>query len=122
MNLEWKTRRFETLTINDLYNLLAIQLKNVDKYAGVSWNVGGGNEVSVSLNELTTLCQQITGNQILIKKVKENRVADIPWYITDNSKISNLSGWQPTISKEQILTETFDWMKNNENILKNILG
>lgn len=112
----------DMLHVNDLYNLLAIQLKNVDKYAGVSWNVGGGNEVSVSLNELTTLCQQITGNQILIKKVTENRVADIPWYITDNSKISTLSGWQPTISKEQILTETFDWMKNNENILKNILS
>lgn len=112
----------DMLHVNDLYNLLAIQLKNVDKYAGVSWNVGGGNEVSVSLNELTTLCQQITGNQILIKKVTENRIADIPWYITDNSKISTLSGWQPTISKEQILTETFDWMKNNENILKNILS
>ena len=112
----------DMLHVQDLYRLLKIQLNDVEKYSGFSWNVGGGNEVSVSLFELTDLCQEITGNKVKINKIKENRVADIPWYITDNSKISNLSGWQPTISKKQILTETFDWMKNNENILKNILS
>lgn len=112
----------DMLHVNDLYNLLAIQIQNVDKYTGISWNVGGGKDVSVSLCELTTLCQQITGNQISIKKVTENRIADIPWYITDNTKISKISGWKPIVSKEKILSETFDWMKSNENILKNILG
>jgi CDP-paratose 2-epimerase len=112
----------DMLHVQDLYKLLAIQLNDVDKFSGFSWNVGGGNDVSVSLFELTELCQEITANKIKINKINENRVADIPWYITDNSKISKLSGWKPTISKEKILIETFEWMKDNENILKNILS
>lgn len=112
----------DMLHVNDLYNLLEIQLKDSLKFAGRPWNVGGGREVSVSLNELTDLCTSITGNKISIKSVKENRVADIPWYITDSNDVKKVSGWEPTYSVEKIMTEIYDWIKENEDMLKPILG
>lgn len=112
----------DMLHVNDLYALLKIQLKDISSYKGVSWNVGGGLDISVSLQELTGLAKNVTGNQVDITKVVENRVADIPWYITDNSAITKASGWKPTSSVDYIISDVFNWMKENESILKPILG
>lgn len=112
----------DMLHVNDLFNLLEIQLNDPLKYGGRPWNVGGGRDVSVSLNELTQLCTSITGNKIQIKSVKENRVADIPWYITDSNDVKKVSGWGPIYSVEKIMSEIYYWIKENEGMLKPILG
>jgi CDP-paratose 2-epimerase len=111
----------DMLHVHDLYCLLEIQLANPSVYAGKPWNVGGGEKVSVSLQELTNICEKITGNTIPIKSVKENRVADIPWYITDASEVKKVSGWEPKYSVEMIMQDVFDWIKENERMLKPIL-
>jgi CDP-paratose 2-epimerase len=112
----------DILHVNDLYRLLEIQIDAPSLYASQSWNVGGGLFGSVSLQELTKYCSEITGNSIKINKVKENRVADIPWYVTDNSQINEISGWKPTISVEEVLLEIFEWLRINEISLKSILS
>jgi CDP-paratose 2-epimerase len=110
------------LHVDDLYSLVKIQLEDVNTYSGNIYNVGGGVSVSASLQELTAYCQKITGNTIEIGSVKENRAADIPVYISDNTKISTLSGWQPTRSVETILTDIYQWLVANEADLKPILS
>jgi CDP-paratose 2-epimerase len=112
----------DMLHVHDLYRLLEIQLANPSVYAGKPWNVGGGETVSVSLQELTHICEKITGNKIPIKSVKENRVADIPWYITDASEIKKVAGWEPKYTVEYILKEIYNWILKDEHILKDILS
>ena len=112
----------DMLHVHDLYRLLEIQLAEPSVYAGRPWNVGGGTSVSVSLQELTQICERITGNHIPITSVKENRVADIPWYITDATAIKKVSGWEPLYSVGMIMQDVYDWIKENEEILKPILG
>lgn len=111
----------DILHTKDLYELIKWQISNIDLINGDTFNVGGGTEVSVSLLELTHLCEKITGNKIEIESVKETRQADIPVYITDNSKITSLSGWKPKIKPEQIMTEIIDWIAQNEKDLESIL-
>ena len=112
----------DMLHVNDLFRLLEIQITDPNQFSGRPWNVGGGREVSVSLNELTDLCTVITGNKVPIKSVKENRVADIPWYITDSNDVQKISGWSPSYSVDKIMFEIYDWIKENEDMLKPILG
>jgi CDP-paratose 2-epimerase len=112
----------DMLHVNDLYDLLSIQLNNPDKYTGRPWNVGGGKNVSVSLRELTKICEEITGNSIVIRSVPKNRVADIPWYITDSQDIRSVSDWEPKYTVEMIMLEIFNWIKTNEEELKPILS
>lgn len=112
----------DILHINDLFDLINLQIQDIDIYSGEIFNVGGGIETSVSLKELTSHCEKITGNKIQIKKVKENRSADIPIYITDNTKIRNMSGWQPKIRTEEILSDVFLWLRENENNVKKLLN
>lgn len=112
----------DILHVNDLFRLVDWQIHNMDAVNGAVYNTGGGREISVSLCELTALCEDITGNKIPIKEVPENRAADIRIYITDNSKVTQETGWKPNISVKQIVQEIYDWIKSNEHILKPILG
>jgi CDP-paratose 2-epimerase len=111
----------DILHVQDLYRLIDYQLHNLDKVNGQTFNVGGGKEVSVSLKELTAICQRITGNKIAIDKISANREADIRMYITDNSRIEKLTGWKPEISVDRILEDIYLWIQQNHKDLEPIL-
>ncbi len=111
----------DLLHIQDLFRLIDYQIHNLDKVNGEVYNAGGGNDVSVSLLELTSLCQKTTGNQILIDKVAETRAADIRLYVTDNSKVTAHTGWKPEILPLQIMEEIHNWIEENDRQLEAIL-
>jgi len=112
----------DILHVDDLFELVQYQLQNLDQMTGKILNVGGGREVSVSLQELTEICQRVTGNTVPIASQAENRQADIALYLTDNTRVTELTGWQPKRSAEQIVTEVYHWLRENETQLKPILG
>jgi len=112
----------DILHIDDLFSLIDLQIHNPDTYNGQLFNVGGGPDISLSLQELTTLCQEVTGNRIPIEKVKENRPADIRIYLTDNTKVTSLSGWKPSLRKEQVVADVFNWIHHHERQLVSILS
>ncbi len=111
----------DMMHVKDLYRLIDWQLHNIDKVNGEILNAGGGVEVSASLQELTKICQRVTGKTIPISQVTENRPADIRLYITDNTKVTNLTGWKPEIGMEQIVEEITAWLDENRDALEPIL-
>ena len=111
----------DVLHIKDLFELIDFQIHNFEKVRNQTFNVGGGPQCSISLRELTDICVQITGNKIEIGKEDQDRKADIRIYITDNSKISKLTGWQPESKIEDIVEDVYSWIKRNESQLYNIL-
>jgi CDP-paratose 2-epimerase len=108
--------------IKDLFHVIDLQIHQTDKFNGQIFNIGGGRKISTSLQELTAVCERITGNKIPIQPVPETRKADIRLYITDNSKITDLTGWSPQITVDEIMGDIFHWIKNNEQQLKSILS
>lgn len=111
----------DVLHVDDLFQILNLQMHNLDLYNNQVFNIGGGQQTSLSLQELTVLCEEITGNVIQIEKVVENRQADLRMYITDNTKITSLSQWKPVIGCREILEDVFAWLRGNEKALKEIL-
>jgi CDP-paratose 2-epimerase len=112
----------DALHILDLFDLVDFELHNFDKVNGCTFNAGGGLASSVSLRELTGICVEITGNKVGASSIMENRKGDIPIYITDNSKIHSCTGWQPARNINDIVTDTFNWIHNNEQQLNPILN
>ncbi len=86
----------DLLHIDDLLDLLDRQLANFAAHNGRTYNVGGGVACSLSLQETTRLCQEITGRSVPIKQTTDNRPADLMLYITDTSRVSAATGWRPT--------------------------
>jgi CDP-paratose 2-epimerase len=85
----------DILHIHELFRLVDWQMNNLNSVSGKVFNVGGGVDCSVSLMELTAFCEKITGNKINIKPVPENRKADVRIYITDNTSVTEQTGWKP---------------------------
>lgn len=111
----------DVLHINDLFELIKYQINHLSALSGMSFNVGGGEENSVSLLELTEYCQNITGNKVIIDKKISTRAGDVRIYITDNSKITSITKWKPSSTIQQTLIDIYEWLKKNEEIVYNAL-
>ncbi|MCB0820797.1 MAG: NAD-dependent epimerase/dehydratase family protein [Bacteroidetes bacterium] len=112
----------DILHIDDLFSLVADQLKHFDKYEGHTLNAGGGRNCSVSLKELTGICRDLTGNTIPIQEVKEERVADVRIYLTDNSFATSLNNWSPKHTPESVMEDIYRWLHDNNKQLEPILS
>jgi len=110
----------DVLNINDLCDLVELQLEDIDKYSGETYNVGGGIENSLSLIELTKLCQEVTGEEIDISLVEEIRKADVPYYVTDYSKLNKASGWKPKRNVKKTISDISHWIKENKDVLEEV--
>jgi CDP-paratose 2-epimerase len=111
----------DVLHVDDLCDLVTLQIQRLDALAGGVFNVGGGTERSVSLSELTTLCQRVTGAVVPIRAVPETRPVDIPLYITDASKLLGATGWSPRRSVETLVSDVHEWIRAHEQRLGPIL-
>ena len=111
----------DILHVNDLVDLVDLQIHQIEKFEGKIYNVGGGLENSVSLLEMTAICEKISGNKITIDSETATRPADLRMYITDNSLIEKEIGWKPKRSVETVFTDIYNWIKENENQLETIL-
>jgi len=112
----------DLLHVDDLAELVAAQIAAIGRFRGEVFNVGGSAEVSLSLAEATELCRQITGRRLEIGRVPENRPADVIWYITDNGNTAEVFQWRPRRGAAQILTDTFNWLREHEAEFREVFG
>jgi len=111
----------DLLHVDDLVDLVGEQLANPGAWAGRTVNVGGGREVSLSLLETTALCAEISGRQIEIERSAAQRPGDVPVYISDCSRLAGMTTWRPQRSARQVLVDTFDWIVDNEHVVRRTL-
>jgi CDP-paratose 2-epimerase len=112
----------DVLHVDDLYDLLVSQLKNFDRHTGRVYNVGGGMQNSVSLRELSALCQRIADRKIEFGCVAETRDADIPYYVSDCQAIGQAAGWKPQRSLDRLLQDIWRWLTEHRRLLEPILS
>ncbi len=112
----------DILHVADLYRLIDFQMNHMDQINSGIFNVGGGNDISISLCELTAYCRNITGEDIQIKSVMEDRRGDIPYYISDTAKVTRETGWTPEITVTETIREITAWIQDNKKELKSILS
>ena len=111
----------DVMHVFDLFDLVDFEMHHFDQVKGQVFNAGGGYTCSMSLFELSDLCAKVTGNKVATNAVAETRQADIPWYITDNTKIIGATGWQPKRTLHTTVEDTYNWIATNQLDLKKIL-
>lgn len=110
----------DMLHVHDLTDLIAVQVRDFDQWDGWLGNVAGGLDCSASLQELTAICQNVTGNPIDIAPVAENRPSDLRIFIADCSKLFARTPWRPKRSVPDIVADTHHWILENEEALKKL--
>jgi len=105
----------------DLFSLINTQISQISDWNGDVFNVGGGREISVSMQELTALCQEATGKAVPITEDKSTSSVDIPLYVSNTKKIQNTFNWRPKISASELIRDIAKWVAENETKLKTLL-
>lgn len=111
----------DLMHVDDLFGLIDLEFDQMDRLSGRILNAGGGREISLSLRETTALCQEITGNRIEIGGIAENRPADLSIYLTDNSLVEKVIGWQPERPPGEVLSDIHLWIREHEVLLRGVL-
>lgn len=108
----------DILHVQDAIELIEYQIHNILQFDGHIFNAGGGRSNSISLMEMSGLCENICGHKIEIESVTEQRLADLRIYISDYSKLNQSINWAPKYSLDKVFTDIFDWINQNEKTLK----
>lgn len=108
----------DVLHIDDLCELIHKQIKIINKIYNKLYTVGGSKISYTSLKNLTKICQNITGNKISIDKKRSTSIYDIPYFITDNRKVSRAYKWRPKKNINKIVYDITTWINNNKNLIQ----
>lgn len=108
----------DLLHVDDLLALIDEQLSDPARWDGVTANVGGGREGSLSLLETTALCAEITGNRLEVGSDTETRPGDVPVYLSDCSRLFELTSWRPLRAPGEILVDIHRWILDNETAVR----
>ena len=106
----------DVLHVDDLVDLLEAQLLDPGHWSGVTVNVGGGTEVSLSLREATALCSELTGKDPRIGSDPETRPGDIPFYVSDCSRLHALTDWRPQRNAREVIADTIEWIGSERSL------
>ena len=108
----------DLIHIDDVCEIIFLQIKKINKIFNNTFNVGGGINNSISLRQLTLKCEKLTKHKLNIGKIKKTSSFDIPYYVSDNSKIYKFYQWKPIKNIDQILEDVFVWLKENKSVEK----
>ncbi len=79
------------------------------------FNFGGGNKISVEM--LIKKIIELYGKKIQIKKISEERSAEISEQYVSFHKAEKILGWKPKTSLEEGLKKTLYWYKMHKDLL-----
>jgi len=108
----------DVVHILDVCKLVSQQIKKINNINNLTLNAGGGKKNAISLKDLTKICQKITSNKIKIFSKKFTSDYDIPYYVTNNSKVNKIYKWYPKKKILNIAQDIYKWMILNRKILK----
>jgi len=107
----------DILHVDDLAELAATQASCMNHFHGRTLNVGGGLNFSLSLREMTTECEELTGMRIAIEPEMAERPADLRIYVTDSRKIEQHCQWKPSRGPDIVLRDIYRWVSDNRELV-----
>lgn len=110
----------DLLWIDDLVAAYAGLYQNADNVAGKIFNIGGGPNNVLSLNELVDILKN-AGVMAQSPVNAEWRHGDQKIFVCDISKISSEIQWKPTVTPHQGVDKLIEWTVTNKEMLNKIL-
>lgn len=106
----------DLLFVDDLLSAYDLAAKNIDKTAGQIYNIGGGQENTLSIwKEFGPLLEKELGQDIPVSW-EPWRPGDQKVFIADISKASRDLGWKPKVGVELGIQKLFEWVRANRDL------
>jgi len=105
----------DILYVEDLLCAFEAAYANREHTAGQIYNIGGGQQNTISLLELMDRMERLTGARTTCK-FGEQRAGDQLIYVTDHGKFSSHTGWQPRVSLDGIVNGICNWYRGHHQL------
>jgi CDP-paratose 2-epimerase len=103
----------DLLHVDDLVSAYRSIIRNADEAAGQVFNVGGGNDCVLSVNQLVGMLRSNLSNV----SYGEERPGDQRIFISDNSKMLQATGWAPQIGVNPGVAALRQWIASERDML-----
>jgi len=97
---------------SDLAELLWLQMRDTRSGGDRIFNLGGGLRNSISLAELTAICDQRFGTHAP-QPDSRSRPFDLPWVVMDANKAKQRFNWEPKRTLPSILDELTEHVRSH---------
>jgi CDP-paratose 2-epimerase len=105
----------DTLWVGDLIDAYERALERIDEVSGEVFNVGGGPENTMSLNELVRLLDRSFGKPFN-PPYADWRPGDQRVFVADVRKAERLLGWAPRIRTVEGVEKLLGWVRENRGL------
>ena len=107
----------DLLNVGDLIAAYDAAWSRIDAVSGQEFNVGGGMRNNISIwAEFGPMLEKLAGRKIDVT-YGDWRPGDQPIYVSDTSKAEELLGWKPVVSIQQGVSELWEWVIANRELL-----
>ena len=100
----------DVLHADDMKRLYSSATKLLDETSGHAFNVGGGIDNSLSLLELFSMLEEITGVRLRYEKLPP-RESDQRIFVSDLSKVKKHLNWEPKVSSKEGIEMMLSWTR-----------
>lgn len=111
----------DVLWVGDLIRLYQACIENIETAKGKVFNAGGGPNFSMSLLELLSFLENLSGHPIHTQKA-DWRPGDQKVFVADITRAQNELGWSPTVTPEEGVRKLWEWTDPNRDLLQAVLG
>lgn len=101
----------DVLHADDMKRLYMSAVSDIELASGHVFNVGGGFANSLSLLELFSLLEKITGTKLMIEK-NEARVSDQRIFVSNIEKANDMLNWYPVVNKNDGIMKMINWVEH----------
>jgi CDP-paratose 2-epimerase len=107
----------DVLSVDDLVRAMQSVQERQEITAGQVYNVGGGRQNTTSLLELMDSIEALTGRRLRYEFAKP-RPGDQLVYVTDTSKLTHDTGWEPKLTVRHTLERIYEFWKRNREVFE----
>lgn len=109
----------DLLSVHDLLRAYDAAIERSDIAAGKAYNIGGGSQNTLSLLEFLGIMQKDFG--LTINPAHGDvRPGDQPIFVSDNSKLKQELGWEPTVNAHTGIRALLEWLDQNKEALASL--
>src|SRR3954447_4832732 len=112
----------DLIHVDDVVDLVERQLTDPATWRGRTYNVGGGRSGSLSLQETTALCRELSGREVPIGAESETRAGDVRCYLSDCRALYAHTDWRPRRTPQDVLRDIHAWISGHEQLVLQALG
>jgi CDP-paratose 2-epimerase len=106
----------DILYVEDLVRAFALAYEKIDVTKGQVYNIGGGQENTISLLELLMLLEEKMRKKLSVD-FAEWRQGDQKIYISDVNRAKRDMGWMPKTGVNEGIQKLYDWAQSNIELM-----